>query len=765
MAFLGISLKSAKMGAGRAILSHLNEKREDKLREQERQNRLDDMRTEFEVRDDYAIKAENRAYDREIDRLREANVIKNEQQEAEWRLGTKRAVEMSEKTGRNFGYVGNGNLKLLDDDDDPMAVFLREIEEAKELTRALRESGEIEPNQSVLPKRFNITGQKGKDIKPRYSTPTEGSVGVASINGKKVFAFRGANSPSIVTPRLETPVFSMPNNQIGKIVLNEAKDISKNDKVFGDATLLMNTLMRDIDFHIEEYKKPRDQRSGASLFEMVKERIGAMGPSIKDRLRETKQNQEGFTVYDNPNMSFKLTEYAQQGDKEAQNAELIIRDILAPALSIQASTLVNALGFPEDGTQVYTDDDFNIYIDTAMGARLKDYTESYTDDSGQKKFRLIPEVKNLANEIAMFSGRSYLDVLSHATDSPDPINQMKRVAQIGPSMSKAIGVSPSKTMTLNPTQQEVLYDLIKHSTNPDEAISTIRSMMKEPPPLPPESIRKTDTGIAKPVWARTVGDYGMKPDEAVAQAQSAEKARKTIAVLIELQDMGARGDVIALARMKIAGAVEAFGAVSGLLDDLNKTIDSTPIQGEVGSEEFIRNKEAREQTLNELSELQKNINTSQDGSSIEAEALFRMLSLQLGYYMAGAVQGGGPTGRNISDFDVRNNVNAMQLDSIATKGSKRAILQYLYEEMDQTYAIANSYASSQHDFAKFRATQIYDQMVGGTHESVGSILQKIGLISEEEAEERRQRYLSRSIPARETQQRGKPGVNIFGEDR
>jgi hypothetical protein len=289
--------------------------------------------------------------------------------------------------------------------------------------------------------------------------------------------------------------------------------------------------------------------------------------------------------------------------------------------------------------------------------------------------------------------------------------------------------------------------------------------MQEAPPLAPESIRKTDTGVAKPVWARTVADYGMKPDEAMAQAQSAEKARKTIAVLLELQDMGARGDVIALARMKIAGAVEAFGAVSGLLDDLNATIEATPIQGELGSEEYVRNKEAREQTLNELSELKKNMSTSEDGSSIEAEALFRMLSLQLGYYMAGAVQGGGPTGRNISDFDVRNNVNAMQLDSIATKGSKRTILQYLYEEMDQTYAIANSYASSQHDFAKFRATQIYDQMVGGTHASVGSILQKVGLISPEEAEERRKRYLTRSIPARETNRTEGSGLNIFGDPK
>ena len=117
MAFLGISLKSAKMGTGRAILSHLNEKREDKLREQERQTRLDDMRTEFAMRDEYAVKAEDRAYDREIQRLKDANVIKNEQQEIDWRTGIKRSADLSTLTGNKYAYLGNGNYKILDEDD------------------------------------------------------------------------------------------------------------------------------------------------------------------------------------------------------------------------------------------------------------------------------------------------------------------------------------------------------------------------------------------------------------------------------------------------------------------------------------------------------------------------------------------------------------------------------------------------------------------------------------------------------------------------
>ena len=131
MAFLGISLKSAKTGAGRAILSHLDEKRQDKLREEERQNRIDDLTTELGLREDYAIKAEERAYDAKINELRETNTIKNENDEKDWRLGLQRAGDLSKQTGKKYAYLGNGNYKILEK-DDPDVTWADRMAEAQQ---------------------------------------------------------------------------------------------------------------------------------------------------------------------------------------------------------------------------------------------------------------------------------------------------------------------------------------------------------------------------------------------------------------------------------------------------------------------------------------------------------------------------------------------------------------------------------------------------------------------------------------------------------
>jgi hypothetical protein len=205
----------------------------------------------------------------------------------------------------------------------------------------------------------------------------------------------------------------------------------------------------------------------------------------------------------------------------------------------------------------------------------------------------------------------------------------------------------------------------------------------------------------------------------------------------ELQDKyGARMDLIEVLKIKLAGGAEALGEISGMITDFENYVNDAGVAGQT-QEEIERNQAARQETLAEIRAMKNAV--SKGGVGLEASALAMMLSRQLGYYMAGAVQGGGSTGRNISDFDVRNNMQSMQLDTFAPTSIKKVNLEYLYEEMDQTYAIYSSYASSGGDFATWQATQVYDDLVRGTHPDLTRLLARAGAIPQSEADERSRR--------------------------
>jgi hypothetical protein len=459
-------------------------------------------------------------------------------------------------------------------------------------------------------------------------------------------------------------------------------------------------------------------------------------PSILEGLKGAK-NQEGVTAIPNPMIRFNLTEYAAQGPQQAEEAKFIATEIIAPALTLQKELALQALNLPAE-TPVQVDENFNFFIDSEVGAKLEPYSESVRVD-GQVKKQLKPEFKNLATEIAQYSGRSMTDVLSHAVSSSgDPLKHMQDVQAFSATMGRKAKTAGLKKIEINDLEANVLLDVIKESGSASSAISTIRSMIPAPPQREITQIMVSPDGGTKPIWNRTVKDIsGIDIEGARQRAESAAKARRTIAVIRELQDKyDASLNPIEALKIKIAGGAEAIAELSGMMDDLDVYLSNSEIAGNT-AEEVERNRAAREQTLNELREVRSAL--SRGGVGLQASALAMMLSRQLGYYMAGAVQGGGSTGRNISDFDVRNNMQSMQLDTFAPDSVKKTNLEYLYEEMDQTYAIYSSYASSGGDFATWQATQIYDDLVRGTHPDLGRLLMRARGIPESEAQARSSR--------------------------
>ena len=732
MAFLGISLKSAKMGTGRAILSHLNEKREDKLREQERQTRLDDMRTEFAMRDEYAVKAEDRTYDREIQRLKDANVIKNEQQELDWRTGIKRSADLSTQTGNKYAYLGNGNYKILDEDDKKKS-FAEKQKEAAQITETYRNKGILTGTQAYVPSStgFTLTGKPAKD--------GDGKVGIAGLPGMGFDVFRTESSVSEITP---TNSFTFPyenGNKMGLLALADETRLQKEKVPYHNASHALGTLLETgLSYHIDRYRraKAKETIEGGDLFAFTRKIFRDNAPSILEGLKGAK-NQEGVTAIPNPMIRFNLTEYAAQGPQQAEEAKFIVTEIIAPTLTLQKELALQALNLPME-TPVQVDENFNFFIDSEVGAKLEPYSESVRVD-GQVRKQLKPEFKNLATEIAQYSGRSMTDVISHAVSSSgDPLKHMQDIQAFSSTMGRKAKAAGLQKIKINELEANVLLDVIKESGSASSAISTIRSMIPAPPQREMTQIMLSPEGGSKPIWNRTVKDIsGIDIEGARQRADSAAKARRTIAVIRELQDKyDASLNPIEALKIKIVGGAEAVAELSGMMDDLDVYLSNSEIAGET-AEEFERNKAAREQTLSELREVRSAL--SRGGVGLQASALAMMLSRQLGYYMAGAVQGGGSTGRNISDFDVRNNMQSMQLDTFAPDSVKKTNLEYLYEEMDQTYAIYSSYASSGGDFATWQATQIYDDLVRGTHPDIGRLLMRARGVPESEAQARSSR--------------------------
>lgn len=732
MAFLGISLKSARMGAGRAILSHLNEKREDKIREQERQNRLDDMRTEFEMRDEYAIKAEDRTYDRELKRLRENNVIKTEQQELDWKTGLQRSAELSKQTGNTYAYLGNGNYKILDKDDKEKS-FAERAKEAEQITQSYRNMGYLTGSQAYVPSKtgFSLVGKAEEE--------GSGKLGIAALPGKGFNVFKTESSVAEVDA-VTSFTFPYANGEkMGLLALADETRLQKEKVPYHNASHAMGTLLQtDLSYHIDRYKKRKAGQpiEGGDLFGFTRKLFMDNAPSILEGLKGAKTS-EGVTAIPNPMIRFNLTEYAAQGPQQAEEAKFIATEIIAPALTLQKELALQALNLPVE-TPVQVDNNFNFFIDAEVGAKLEAYSQTVTVD-GQTRKQLKPEFKSLAMEIAQYSGRSMTDVLSHAVQtSGDPLKHMQDVQAFSSTMGRKAKSAGLRKIEINQLEANVLLDVIKESGDASSAISTIRSMIPAAPPREMTEIMMSPQGGKKPVWNRNVKDFsGIDIEGARQRAESASKARRTIAMIRELQDKyGARMDLIEVLKIKLAGGAEALGEISGMLTDFENYVNDAGVAGQT-QEEIERNQAARQETLAEIRAMKNAV--SKGGVGLEASALAMMLSRQLGYYMAGAVQGGGSTGRNISDFDVRNNMQSMQLDTFAPTSIKKVNLEYLYEEMDQTYAIYSSYASSGGDFATWQATQVYDDLVRGTHPDLNRLLARAGAIPQSEADERSRR--------------------------
>ena len=764
MAFLGISLKSAKMGTGRAILGHLNEKRQDKLLKDQRENKLADLTEELKLKDQYAVKAD----DRQWDKTKQRNTIQNEA----W---AQQALDMSSRTGQTYVHAGNGNFSRVNKEEKKES-FDEISRQAEKFTNAYRKNGILTGSQAYIVSngKLVLAGKPSKEESSDNKVMLGSLLGAGQNGGPPKFnkvysseyASNEVNSANSLT-------FPQSGGGQAIMVLADQARLSTKEVPYHNASHGMTTLLEsDVGFHIERHKKSKSGGGveGGDLFGFVRQTFINSAPSILDGLKTVTTTQDGITRIANPMLRFNLADYAAQGVEQAAHAKYIVREIIAPTLSMQKELLLEALNLPVDSPGVNVEENngnFDLIFDSSLAYRLEAYSTTETDETTGKTRKVMdPRLSTLAQEIANVTGQSQTDILSAAISQPgDPLDHMQMLQDQSKNWfaEKVVGKSLD-SITFNAVEKEKIQSIVLNSENAQAGIASIRSMIPAKPPRKITEIELSPGQVAKPIWNRTVQDsVGFTIEGARQRADNALKARNNILTLMHLMgDLGAKADPIAQLRLKLAGGVEAIDSVLSLTSDFEAFLESAEIGGST-PEEVERNKELRREQFKQLSAVRDNVNAHKNsGAELNLDGLAIMLTNQLGYFMAGAVQGGGSTGRNISDFDVQNNMKAIQLGNFAPTAVKLANLQFLLDEMDQTYAVYDAYASSKNDYAMFQAANIYDKTMGATNSSLSKLIGRIGDKGPILSETERQNVEARTGAMRRVDSQNRP--SLFGPE-
>ena len=706
MGFLNISGSALKMGAGRAVLSILDEKKQKKAAEDAFVAEKNRMKETADYQETKAIAGEQRAA--------------NRQKQADTDAVTR--VEAMNKTLADTGqvayYLGNGNITLKPVDVAKKLTIEEQMEKATSLTAQYRKLGQIPSDAFFTPDgggkdSYSIKYPPKKPAAEKPTAPTFDTF-TANVEGKGGRVFASATAGNEVTGNLvkhftwETPEGP---KKTGVVIYADPKMAEKKDVPMSNASLLMNTMLdTNMKYHVDAHRAGlEDGGGGKGLLFAFENMIKLNSSSITDSLKTGERLEGGLIQIANPTMRLGLEAYAQKGLEEQENAKYIINNILAPALSIQSKELIKALNLVDE-TPVYTANDSNLFIDTSFTEKLEQAGLVDVDANGNKSVKA--SFKSSAQDIASSSGIPYTEVIGGAVNSGDPEKHLENIKTLSGPLSQTVQRSGTKAIQTEDLIYKNKLLEVTMGLTARGGILAIRAMLpkRKAPPVTSMAMGEDGAGITAQFQIENARQ-GLDAQGALSRATAAGKARKTIATLRELQKNGVRGDFIEGIELKIQGGIEAVAQISGLADSLKKQLSETPIAGVPGSEEYERNLMARQETLADIN----SVNSSLSGGNLEVKALYRMLSMQLGYYMAGAVQGGGSSGRNISDFDVRNQMNAMGLDTLIGIEQKAANLDYLAIEMEQSEAIYRSYAESADDFSSWRATQIYDNLVSGTH--------------------------------------------------
>jgi hypothetical protein len=305
-----------------------------------------------------------------------------------------------------------------------------------------------------------------------------------------------------------------------------------------------------------------------------------------------------------------------------------------------------------------------------------------------------PQIFAQGREIAGHSGTKVINVMTFAGTSSTPEKRLNNILNAKAVFGNTLVKDNSGLYRTTPAFNTAIIPLISNLTEKD-ALQFLRLIVPAGEGAPVRSFQMTE-GSAKPIYSKLMNDViGTTPEEARIRFENAERARQVMVDMRQLQEQfGVKEGGIGQFRVTIAGVADFLEAGVGLIQGYGKTGDP-------------QNDELRNEHISELKTFAQKI---RNGDQVGAQALFNMLARHATYYIAGAVQGGAQ-GRAISDFDIKNNAEAMQLDRYfsATDGAK-INLEYLIDQMELYTTIYGAYMSPQ-NAEDLQATFLFEQVV------------------------------------------------------
>lgn len=342
------------------------------------------------------------------------------------------------------------------------------------------------------------------------------------------------------------------------------------------------------------------------------------------------------------------------------------------------------------------------------------------DPTGQKV--LDPVDHQRAIEIGKLAGMSDLDILGIAGSTGKGEAVFDMLYDRREEFANVITRNDVGVILPTSNLQNFLTETLSESGigNVDDQIRFVQAFMNAPAVTRPERVVSGASGELTIVGADASYKkmYGITPKEYAKRAQAAKRAKELATKAMELLQSGQADVTIVGSLIKTLGGAQ----------DIGRSLANLAASYNFGSEE------QQKQFLENSRQITEAVNK---GGMIEGNKLLDLLSVQLGYALASAYQGGGE-GRAISDADVKLGLQAAGLDRKLTSNNPGAIsnLKAIISEMSKSEAVYRNYGIAQGK-RDFEAVYMYDQMVSDRVQDLNTLavqsLGRFGFKEEEQA--------------------------------
>lgn len=556
----------------------------------------------------------------------------------------------------------------------------REAREAQEAQlKALRERY---PNAIIAPQAFSVQIPRGAPTTPLLTSVA--NIPNASKEGY-AFAYKNKRGEDQLFPTFDPDII---------------KDKAERANFF--RAQISRISPEELEYHLnrhEAFKRGDPGLSGVDFIAQYKNTLS----TYREELRQAQTYKEGDKIYiRSPNLDFGLDRLPPDV------AERFATTVFPEIFGLAVDDIKKTFKLPPNAPLTYDQYSQNFVIDENV---IKNSNWAVIPDNNSKTGHSYdPVIFSQAREIAGYAGMKVANVIAYAGTAPDPTKRLNNIllakAVFGNTMIK--NTEGFYDALVAPAYTQAVLPLIRNMDAKD-AISFIRHTVPVEEESPVTSFQVNE-GKYRPIYSSTLRDImGVTTAEARAKATSANQALITLQAMRDLQDQyDAKAGKIGQIRVSIAGFADLLEAGLTVIESLGRT--GNP------ENDALRNEHA--------SEVRDFAQRIRKGENLEAQALFNMLSRHASYYIAGAVQGGAE-GRAISDFDVRQNSDAMQLEKLFSFDNGAKInLEYLIDQMDRTSAINTQYMSPRND-ADIQAANIFEQMTGSIPKDIKLFMAKI----------------------------------------